>query len=637
MCGILGIYQSEKISEFTGKRFRQALTGMAHRGPDDEGIMEKPHIILGHRRLSIIDLSTAGHQPMTDISGRYTIVFNGEIFNFKEIRSELQSTGIQFKSQSDTETLLYLYIREKERCLEKLNGFFSFAIYDTIDNELFIARDRYGIKPLYYYYDEESTFGFGSEIRSLRKTGLPAEIDPDAVLLYLQLNYIPAPYSIYKNYRKLRPGHYLKATLSTAGKISINEFNWYELPEAGDHESTPDYRTACKELEKLLDHAVARRLISDVPLGAFLSGGIDSSIITALAARHHPGIHTFSVGFTDDEHFDETKYSKLVADHCHTKHTAFRLSHQDLFNAIPEMSGYFDEPFADSSALAVYILSRETRKHVTVALSGDGSDELFAGYQKHRAEWLLRNKTSYRKIVPFASSALSFLKGSRNSKTGNKIRQLHRFAKAAGNNFRERYWEWCSISSCTDAAMLMNPGFGAQSFSKQKSIIHSLTPFCNSEADFNDQLRNDFYLILQGDMLTKVDVMSMAAGLEVRVPFLDYNVVNFAFNLPASYKIEATHQKKILKDSFAHLLPGEIFERRKQGFEIPLSSWMSGVFKEKIKSLLAPEKIKAQGIFDADAVTQLLKSLEVKHIGDDAARIWGMIVFQLWWEQQKSE
>lgn len=610
---------------------------MSHRGPDDEGVIEYPHIILGHRRLSIIDLSQAAHQPMTDDTGRYTIIFNGEIFNFRELRSALQSKGIQFKSQSDTETLLQLYIEDKEKCLDRLNGFFSFAIYDTIDNELFIARDRYGIKPLYYYYDDGNIFGFGSEIRSLRKAGLPAEIDADALLLYLQLNYIPPPFSIYQHYRKLRPGYYLKANFSSDGKISIHEACWYRLPENTDQEPTPDYKTACKELENLLDEAVARRLISDVPLGAFLSGGIDSSIIAALAARHHPGIHTFSIGFSDDAHFDETRYSELVARHCKTKHTAFRLSHKDLYNTIPEMSGYFDEPFADSSALAVYILSRETRKHVTVALSGDGSDELFAGYQKHRAEWLLRNNKSYRKILPIVSGALSFLKGSRNSKTGNKIRQLHRFAKSAGHNFRDRYWEWCSISSPTDAINLLSPAYRTHCLSHQQTNIQQLTPFCNTEEDFNDQLRNDIHLILPGDMLTKVDVMSMASGLEVRVPFLDYNVVNYAFRLPASYKIDATQQKKILKDGFAHLLPSEIFERRKQGFEIPLNNWMGGIFKERVKSLLDPVKIKAQGIFDAEAVSLLTKSLDTTHTGDNAARIWGLIVFQLWWEQHNSE
>jgi asparagine synthase (glutamine-hydrolysing) len=638
MCGILGIYQSEKISELTAKKFRKALSGISHRGPDDEGLMENTHILLGHRRLSIIDLSTAGHQPMTDESNRYTIIFNGEIFNFKELRTELVSTGVHFKSQSDTETLLYLFIREKEKCLQRLNGFFSFAIYDTIDNELFIARDRYGIKPLYYHFDGKSTFGFGSEIRPLKKCGFPADIDAESLLLYLQLNYIPAPYSIYKNYKKLLPGHFLRISTTENGRVTLHNECWYKLPKNKGENIAPDYQTACKELERLLDDSVARRLISDVPLGAFLSGGIDSSIITALASRHHPGIYTFSIGFSDAAHFDETKYSKKVATHCGTKHTAFRLTQDDFFNAIPEMSTFFDEPFADSSALAVYILSRETRRHVTVALSGDGSDELFAGYQKHRAEWLLRNKKIYRMALPLASGALSFLKGSRNSRTGNKIRQLHRFAQAAGSEFRDRYWQWCSISSYSDAHSLLNIGYLLKNETEHKSIIRELTPYCENENDYNDLLRNDCSLILPGDMLTKVDLMSMASSLEVRVPFLDYTVVDYAFDLPASYKIDATHQKKILKDSFGHLLPREVFERKKQGFEIPLKKWMNGAFKQTIKSLLAPEKVRSQGIFNAEAISQLLKSLDGTQLGDNAARIWGLVVFQMWWEQQhKSE
>ncbi|MFN8153491.1 MAG: asparagine synthase (glutamine-hydrolyzing) [Bacteroidia bacterium] len=637
MCGILGIYQSGKISEITGKRFREALHAISHRGPDDEGVMNDTHILLGHRRLSVIDLSTAAHQPMTDPSGRYTIVFNGEIFNFKELRSELQSAGITFRSQSDTETLLQLYIRQKENCLARLNGFFAFAIYDTVDNELFIARDRYGIKPLYYYFDGADTFGFGSEIRPLKKSGLPAEIDYESLLLYLQLNYIPAPNSIYKGYRKVKPGHYLKLRKESSGSLLLEEDCWYRLPEAAKIQPAPSYKEACITLEKMLDAAVERRLISDVPLGAFLSGGIDSSIITALAARHHPGIHTFSVGFSEDAHFDETAYSHMVAKHCGTKHTAFRLSRKDLYDAIPEMSGYFDEPFADSSALAVYILSKETRRHVTVALSGDGSDELFAGYQKHRAEWLLRNKKIYRQLLPAASGILGFYKGSRDSKIGNRVRQLHRFAQAAGSDFRSRYWQWCSITSQIEAYQLLSREVWPYPQENFSAVIRQLTPYCDNENDFNDQLRNDCRLILPGDMLTKVDLMSMASSLEVRVPFLDYTVVDYAFRLPASYKIDAGHQKKILKDSFGHLLPDEIFARKKQGFEVPLSAWMNGPFKSQIKSLLSPEAIRAQGIFEAPAVSHLLKSLDVNAGGDHAARLWGLIVFQLWWEQHKSE
>ena len=633
MCGILGFYSVTTASSLSPETFTAALGSMLHRGPDDGGVYQSGSLFLGHRRLSIIDLSTAAHQPMFHTSGRYCIVFNGEIFNFRELKEQLTGEGISFQSDSDTEVLLALYIRHGERCLSLLNGFFAFAIHDKETNELFIARDRYGIKPLYYFADNQ-TIAFGSEINALRKTGIRTEIDTASLLTYFQLNYIPGPATIYEGIRKLSPGHYLHFHLngSTSPAEQSKEICWYQIPyTTPGQKDIPDYETACNELYRLLDAAVERRMISDVPLGAFLSGGVDSSIITALAARKTENLHTYSIGFIDEPAFDETAYSQLVAEHCGTQHTAFRLHSGDLLDALPAMSSYFDEPFADSSALAVFILARETRKHVTVSLSGDGSDELFAGYRKHRAEWILQSKNLSTRILPLLSTILKPFSGSRQSKIGNKFRQLHRFAEGAALSTADRYWRWCSISSLTDAAALLQPEILQSAAEKAQQRKEEHTKPCTGEYDFNKILLNDCKLVLPGDMLTKVDLMSMANSLEVRVPFLDVEVVNYAFRLPADYKINKTAQKRILRDSFGKLLPAQIFERPKQGFEIPLANWFRESLNAEIKSLLAPELIKKQGIFNPTEINKLVQSIHSEQQGEATGKIWALLVFQYWW------
>ncbi|MBK7887772.1 MAG: asparagine synthase (glutamine-hydrolyzing) [Bacteroidetes bacterium] len=637
MCGILGLYSINQQEGDSQIRFTEALKSMVHRGPDDYGIYKHERITLGHRRLSIIDLSNSAHQPMHDPEKRYTIVFNGEIFNFRELRNELIADGRSFHSSSDTEVLLQLYIKYEEKCLSKLNGFFAFSIYDHVKQTLFIARDRYGIKPLYYYFDHQQ-FIFSSEIQSLKMLGIPAEIDYNSLLLYFQLNYIPVPYSIYRDVYKLQPGHYILLQTGN-GKYppeEITEKGWYEIPYTTDHQySESNYQESCTRLFNLMDAAVERRLISDVPLGAFLSGGVDSSIITALAARHTKELHTYSIGFKDEPAFDETVYSQMVANHCNTKHTAFILQDDELVGALPEMSRHFDEPFADSSALAVYILSKETRKHVTVSLSGDGSDELFGGYRKHRAEWLIQKYKLTGKFAPLISFGLKAFSGSRQSKLGNKLRQLHRFAEGAVLSTQERYWRWCAINSEENAFRLLHPELQKHLIQEDKRRKNQLTQYCKGDYDFNKILLNDCKLVLPGDMLTKVDLMSMANSLEVRVPFLDVEVVDFAFSLPASFKINKTSQKRILRDSFGHLLPVEIFQRSKQGFEIPLSNWFKGSLNKEIKHVLADDKIRRQGIFNPQEVKNLLQLIDSKQQGEATARVWALLVFQYWWDKQQ--
>jgi len=364
MCGITGIFAFNIAGKFNKVHTSTATRALEKRGPDYQEVYLDEWVGLGHRRLSIIDTSAAANQPMWDEQKRYCIIFNGEIFNFQELKKSLLDKGINFFSNSDTEVLLKLFILEKEKCLNRLNGFFAFCIYDKQEQTFFIARDRYGVKPLLYVYDEHK-FIFASEMKAILQYGIEKDIDFTSLFTYLQLNYIPAPNTIFKKVKKLLPGQYL---IISNCQLSID--NYYSIPYTRENANKVSYDDAKEALRNLLEAAVQRRLISDVPLGAFLSGGIDSSIITGLASKHKANLHTFSIGFKDEKFFDETEYAKLVANHFKTEHTVFSLTNNDLYEHVHSILDYIDEPFADSSAINVYILSKQTRKHATVALSG---------------------------------------------------------------------------------------------------------------------------------------------------------------------------------------------------------------------------------------------------------------------------
>ncbi len=628
MCGITGLISFTENGKKLFSKSEQAVSCLKLRGPDAEGSFQYKNVFLGHRRLSIIDLSNAGAQPMTDASGRFTIIFNGEFFNFKQYREFVKSKGFTLKSNSDTEVLLYLYILEKEKCLERINGFFSLAIYDKEEQELFLARDRYGVKPMLWYQDADC-FAFASEMKSLLQYGLTLSLDYSSLFSYLQLNYIQPPFSLFKEVRKLQPGHFIK--IRTDKQSDVEETCWYSIPEQPD--TFPDYESAKKQIEKLMDEAVQRRLISDVPLGSFLSGGIDSSITTALAARHTKHLKTFSIGFRDEPHFDETEFAKAVAEMHQTDHTVFSLTNEDLYEILFDALNYIDEPFADSSALNVYLLSKHTRKEVTVALSGDGADELFGGYNKHRAEWLIRNHGALTSTLKLISPVTSAFAGSRQSKLGNFFRQIHRFAEGADMTAQQRYWRWCCLASEKDAKHLIS-GLSSSAIAEAESRIKSVTGIIKGGRDMNDIFRADFKLVLAGDMLVKVDMMSMANSLEVRNPFLDVDLVNYVFNLPSHYKIDKSSQKKILRETFTHLLPEKIKKRGKKGFEVPLLKWFRSGLKSKIENDWLNENfIREQGIFNADEIRKLMQQLNSSNPGESVARIWALIVFQHWWKK----
>jgi asparagine synthase (glutamine-hydrolysing) len=460
MCGITGIYAFNEVGKFHMINLSSATDKLSSRGPDAGRTDIIGRVGMGHRRLSIIDTSSDGNQPMRDASGRYTIVFNGEIFNYREHRQALQASGISFHSSTDTEVLLYLYIHEGIQCLQKLNGFFAFAIYDEQEDKLLIARDRFGIKPLLYYHDEDKVL-FASEIKSLLAYGIEKHLDYNALYQYLQFNYVPAPHSMFKDIRKLMPGHYMEISKACDPRMSISRYYHIPFDETSLNPEQLSYVQQQQKLEKLLDESVQRRLVADVPLGAFLSGGIDSSVITALASRHVQQLHTFSIGYRDEPFFDETSYARLVAKKFQTEHTVFSLTNQDLYSHLSDILDYMDEPFADSSAIAVYILSKETRKKVTVALSGDGADELFSGYNKHMAAFRAMHPGTTEQAAGLMQPLLAMMPKSRNGFFANKVRQLQRFAEGAALSPKERYLRWATFLDAESAARRLKNMKGA--------------------------------------------------------------------------------------------------------------------------------------------------------------------------------
>ena len=633
MCGITGIFAFNLVGKFNRINITAATQSLSKRGPDFQDIYLDDWVGLGHRRLSIIDTSAIAHQPMWDESKRYCIIFNGEIFNYRELKGDLLNKGITFFSQSDTEVLLKLYILEKENCLNKLNGFFAFCIYDKQEQSFFVARDRYGIKPLLYVHDEDK-FLFASEMKSILHYGIEKELDYTSLHTYLQLNYIPAPNTIFKNVKKLLPGHFIKIV-----NCQLSIVNYYSIPyEASQAESNPiSYEDGKEKLKNLLEASVQRRLVADVPLGAFLSGGIDSSVVTALASKHKPDLHTFSIGFRDEKFFDETKYALLVAKHFKTEHTVFSLTNDDLYAHVHSALDYIDEPFADSSAINVYILSRETRKHATVALSGDGADELLAGYNKHEAFSRIIHKGWKENAVASLLPLWKVLPKSRNNPLANKARQLQRFAEGVNLSSKDRYWKWSGYVGEGEALNLFSEtskrNFEQAAYEDVKASLLKSIP---SRETLNDILFTDTALVLPNDMLTKVDLMSMANGLEIRVPFLDYEVVNFIFSLPGNFKMHSGLRKRILQDAFHDILPIQLYNRPKKGFEVPLLKWFRREMKSLIMDDLLSEKfIKEQNIFDYTEIEKLKQKLFSANPEDVQARIWGLIVFQWWWKKYK--
>ena len=637
MCGICGKYSIDPEA-VDRKRIARMCDVIVRRGPDDSGIWvsessagKRAKVGLGHRRLSIIDLSENARQPMSNEDGTVWVVFNGEIYNFRPLRQELIQKGHRFRSESDTEVIIHLYEEEGLQSVERLAGMFAFALWDSRKERLWLCRDRLGIKPLVYFRDGKS-LSFASEIKALlADASIDREIDFEALGLYLRLNYIPAPWTIFKNIQKVMPGQFL---VYESGKLE--KCKYWKLPNTGlKIDESKSLNSIKEELYWLGRKAVSRRLISDVPLGAFVSGGIDSSIVVGLMAglMDRP-VKTFSIGYKDLPFYDESDYAKEVAAYHMTDHHEFRLSYQDVLDAIPEVLDDFDEPFADSSAIPTYIVSRETRREVTVALSGDGADELFAGYRKYSGEYWYRHYSFLPKH--FRESVLkrlfANLPRSRSSKIFEYLRRADKFVQGAHDSQAERVWAWREIFPGNLAFDLLVPELRENILMDKARELTA----AGLEGFLSDPVNRMLHLDVSGslpdDMLNKVDRMSMRHALEVRVPFLDHELVEFAFTVPGELKLHRGRRKYILIETFKDLLPPKIRKRPKWGFEVPISAWLKKELKPYVDRYLSGQQIRRQGIFNPEAVKNLV-GIHLSGKQELGWQLWNLIVFGHWYER----
>lgn len=620
MCGIAGIIGSTSTDD-ARRKVNSALEAMRHRGPDHRDVYKQGPLVLGHVRLSILDLTDAGNQPMTDASGRYSLAFNGEIFNHHELRQTLASRGVQFSSRSDAEVLLHWMIHFGTGGITQLNGFFAFAFFDAHEDELMLVRDRFGEKPLWYSH----TYGklaFASEGKAIRLLRDSANIDPVALHSYLLLTYIPAPYSIHSGIFKLEPGHYLKWK---KGIVEVK--NWF-------HEdlNRTIIRSDRATLKTLLDDAVRIRLEADVPVGALLSGGLDSSIIAALAAQYRDDLQTFSVTFPNAPFLDESDYSQKMARHIGSRHMAIPLDEDELFASFEGFVSSIDEPFADASAVAMYALSKVVSGNVRAVLSGDGADELFAGYRKHKA-WILALKFSG--LQQFLLNGFMKLSGSRASDRGragtNRYRQLVRYAEGLPLDGFHRYLHWASFSDPRDVNDLL-------SLRNNDDLFHRLK--VGMESVDGDPLRAmlhaDQRMVLPNDMLVKTDLMSMAHSLEIRAPFLDHRVASFASELETRDLIHRGKGKYILRKTFADLLPVEILNRPKRGFEIPLDQWIRGRLRDEVHALPGCAEFNSLSSFEPSAISKLIARSDQRPDSRISHLLFSLIVLRKWLQGNQS-
>ena len=619
MCGITGYKKFSSNRTDLKDCLEIAVQTLDRRGPDFQDTWINDSIGLGHSRLSIIDTSTKANQPMIDPTGRYALVYNGEIYNFKELKKDL--SRVEWKSTSDTEVLLHLLIRQGKDCLDDLNGFFALAFYDKKEDHLLIARDRMGIKPLHYFQTDEF-FAFGSEMKALLSFPIQREVDTQSLYWYLRLTYLPSELSMIKGVKKLLPGHYLEIS---GESIENGVFSKIE-PSSKTHHS---YQEAKRQTVELLETSVERRMVADVPLGAFLSGGTDSSAVVSMASKFNDNLNTFSIGYQDHEFFDETHYAELVARKFGTNHTTFSLSNDDLLDDLNNVLDYLDEPFGDSSAIPTYILSKRVSQSMKVALSGDGADELFGGYYKHLAFTKSNHSNLINTLLKPLDNLIASFPSSRSSALGNLSRRVSKYTKLLNLSANEKYWLLASFNLNANELLLMHED---SSIDKLVSVI-SPRPI----SDLNEFLDADLQMVLPGDMLTKVDLMSMANSLEVRVPFLDKDLVNFARTLPPDYKIRGNRRKSVLQDAFEHILPKELHHRPKKGFEVPMLPWLRNELNSDLnETVFDLDFLQSQKLFVPTKILNLKKQLTSQNPGDVHSVLWTLYVFQKWYQRMMS-
>lgn len=633
MCGIAGILTQTERAHWPA--LQSMIEAQAHRGPDAWGIWSadparSSRCALGHRRLSIIDLSAAGRQPMANADGSLQITFNGEIYNFQQLRRELESLGHRFRTRTDTETILYAYEQWGVECVKHLRGMFALAIWDARRVRLFLARDRVGKKPLVYTQCGER-FLFASELQGLlADREVPRTLNLAAMDAYLSYGYIPAPQTAYQGIYKLPPAHWLTVELTPNGLQQRLERYW---SLAYHPKLSLAAAEAEEQLRERLTEAVRLRMISDVPLGAFLSGGIDSSIVVGLMAQlSSQPVKTFSIGFAEAA-FNETEHARRIADKWQTEHHEFIVAPNAL-EILPKLVRHYGEPYADSSAVPTYYVSQLTRQHVTVALNGDGGDESFAGYERY-----LGNRVAEKlHAIPgaaWAGKQLSrIIPDSIDPK--NRLRTVRRFLNVAAQPMDERYTRWLSFFHVETKAALYSREFSAQLHGTRDGYLPGLFASLPREYGAFDPIDAamavDVQSYLPFDLLVKVDITSMANSLEARSPFLDHEVMELAARLPVTLKAPGKDLKALLKRTFADLLPPANVNRRKMGFGVPVGVWFRRELRDFVRDVLLSKQARERGYFQQAEVERLVTEHQAGR-ADYAFQLWSLLMLELWQQE----
>ncbi len=620
MCGIAGQIALDPTTRLDESDVRPMCDVIVHRGPDDQGFHVDGPLAMGMRRLSIIDLA-GGHQPLFNEDGTIAVIQNGEIYNFRELREELERKGHRFATHSDTEAIVHLYEEYGTAFVEKLRGMFAIAIWDAPKRRLLLARDRLGIKPL-YYGKANGRLLFGSELKSLLAAGLDRTIDPQALHDYLTLTHIPAPATIFRDARKLPPGHRM---IVENGNTTIERY--WNLDLTPDS-SLANEQTALEAVRDAVDDAVRSHLVSDVPLGVFLSGGVDSATLVACMRKFHTGeLKTFSIGF-EEKTFSELDRARIAAKKYETDHHELVVT-PDAAALVPELVSSFDEPYADSSAIPVLCVSRLAREHVTVALSGEGGDEIFAGYKTYSATVLAG---WYRRMVPSPARRLLAAMVGQLPVSHGKVSfdyMAKRFVAGADRDPLEAHLSWKAIlDEDAKREVYASPPQGVEETLR-------LYREAASDVDRNDLLAQllaiDTRIGLESDMLVKADRMTMAVSLEGRVPLLDHPLVELVARIPSRLKMKRQQKKFLLRKAMEDRLPHETLHGPKQGFNVPIPSWIVGPLRERVHDTLAPDRIRQTGFFDPDAVQRLIRAHESKE-RDHSRDIWTLLMFQSWYD-----
>lgn len=652
MCGLTGfICKGIQSDNEINNQLELMTSAIKHRGPDDFGywVDKDRKFALGHRRLSILDLSEAGHQPMVSKSSRFIIAFNGEIYNHLRLRKKLEDENnakLYWNGHSDTETLLSCFeLWGIENTLEKITGMFSIALIDRYEENLYLIRDRMGEKPLYYGW-VSSNFVFGSELKSLKAfKGFSSEIDRNSLALFLKYDYVPAPNSIYKNIKKLPQGSYLSLSIGDEGfnkNRSISVKSYWDMQKISKHcklnnSFVGSEEEAIEKLEEILGKSIKDQMISDVPLGAFLSGGIDSSLTVALMQKYsQKKVKTFTIGFSE-KNYNEAEYAKAVAEHLKTEHTELYVTPEQAIEIISKLPSIYDEPFADSSQLPTFLVSKLARNHVTVSLSGDGGDELFGGYNRYflaNRLWKKISKIPWT-IRVFCAKLIHLSNPKIWSLIFNLIPQRYR------------------ISNPSDKIYKLSKILVSKNIHEvyERLVTHWDNPFevvLNSKNNIKTNVKNFDFLMpeeemmlkdsityLPDDILTKVDRASMSVSLETRAPFLDKNVIEFAWKLPFNMKIRNSRGKWILRKILDRYVPNELIDRPKMGFGVPIDSWLRGPLKEWAEDLLSEKRLKSDGYFNVNMVREKWK----QHLSGEQNwqyHLWSVLMFQLWLDKQEN-